>query len=346
MSTFTQRWRQRLTALTLSLSLAACGSAPDTTNGHDIELMNVSYDVTRDFYQAYNPMFVAEYEAAHPGSRVRIAQSHGGSTKQTLAVANGLPADVVTMNQSSDLNLLVSRQLVAPDWAKQLPNGAMPYTSTTVFLVRTGNPKNIRDWADLVGHDAQVIFANPKTSGNGRYAFLAAYGSALKTHHGDHDAARAYMRTLFQNIPVLDSGGRAATTTFVQRQIGDVLVAPENEAQLARREFGPDAFEVVYPSYSIVIESPMAVVQPVTQKKGSQAVATAYLQGHWAKPAQDLAASLFLRPQDPEVLAAHAAQFPNIERFLAQDVFGSWDSIMTTYFADGGVLDQISQPPR
>ncbi|MBP6117237.1 MAG: sulfate ABC transporter substrate-binding protein [Neisseriaceae bacterium] len=336
--------RRSLIALGIGLALAACGGAPSTADqGAHISLMNASYDVTRDFYKAYNPLFVAEYQQ-QSDSRVSISQSHGGSTKQTLAVANGLQADVVTMNQSSDINLLVSRGLVNPDWAQQFPNGAMPYTSTSVFLVRKGNPKKIHEWADLVDNQAQVLFANPKTSGSGRYAFLAAYASALKAHDGDHDAAKAFMSALFKNIPVLDGGGRAATTTFVQRQIGDVLIAPENEAQLAVREFGQDAFEVVYPSDSIVIESPVAVVTKVAQNKGTTAAATAYLQGLWREPAQTLAAQLYLRPQDPAVLAAHAAQFPDIERFLAQDVFGSWDEIMRTYFADGGVLDQISRP--
>ncbi|MBP6562823.1 MAG: sulfate ABC transporter substrate-binding protein [Neisseriaceae bacterium] len=335
------------TALSLSL-LSACGNEPtpkaDASPQASISLMNVSYDVTRDFYKAYNPQFVADYAQTHPGTQLTIAQSHGGSTKQTLAVANGLQADVVTMNQSSDVNLLVSRGLVAPDWPQQFPHLAMPFSSTSVFLVRKGNPKNIHEWADLVEHKAQVVFANPKTSGSGRYTFLAAYASALTANNGDHDAAKAFMTQLFKQIPVLDSGGRAATTTFVQRQIGDVLVAPENEAQLAVREFGQDAFEVVYPSTSIVIESPVAVVASVVKAKGTEDIAKAYLQGLWGKPAQTLAASLFLRPQDPEVLAAHAAQFPSIERFMATDVFGPWDSIMSTYFADGGVLDQVSRP--
>lgn len=342
--------RRGLALISLSLALTACGGETTTTakatdaQTTTLNLMNVSYDVTRDFYKAYNPLFVADYERVHPNSHINIAQSHGGSTKQTLAVANGLQADVVTMNQSSDVNLLVSRGLVNADWQQQLPDLAMPYSSTSVFLVRKGNPKNIHEWADLVTNQAQVVFANPKTSGSGRYAFLAAYASALKNHNGDHTAAKAFVTALFKQIPVLDSGGRAATTTFVQRQIGDVLIAPENEAQLAMREFGQDDFEVVYPSYSVVIESPVAVVNSVSKAKGTDAVAHAYLQGLWDKPAQELAASLFLRPQNPDVLAAHAAQFPNIERFLAQDVFGSWDSIMSTYFADGGVLDQISKP--
>ena len=334
----------------LSLALTACDSAPSTAIDKNakstttLSLMNVSYDVTRDFYKAYNPTFVANYERDHPGSQITISQSHGGSTKQTLAVANGLQADVITMNQTSDVNLLVKRGLVGTNWQQQFPNLAMPYSSTSVFMVRKGNPKKIHEWADLVNNQAQVIFANPKTSGSGRFAFLAAYASALKEHNGDHAAAKIFMTALFKNIPVLDSGGRAATTTFIQRQIGDVLVAPENEAQLALREFGSNDFEVIYPSYSIVIESPVAIVSSVTKAKNTDAVAKAYLQGLWDKPAQELAASLFLRPQNPEVLAANAAQFPNIERFLAQDVFGSWDTIMSTYFADGGVLDQISRP--
>lgn len=340
--------RRNFILMGLGLALSACNrqntGGDSTHSATDLNLMNVSYDVTRDFYKAYNTLFTEEYKKNHPNLRLNIAQSHGGSTKQTLAVVNGLQADVVTMNQTSDMNVLVSKGLINPDWAQALPNGAMPYTSTIVFLVRKGNPKNIYQWADLVAQQAQVIFANPKTSGSGRYAFLAAYAGALKDHQGDHEAAKAFMGHVLRNMPVLDSGARAATTTFVQRQIGDVLVAPENEAQLALRTLGAEAFEVIYPSYSITIESPVAVVTPVASAKGTTETALAYLQGLWQEPAQTLAASLFLRPQNAQILAAHAAQFPAIDRFLAQDVFGSWADIMQTYFADGGVLDQLNRP--
>ncbi|WP_159991165.1 sulfate ABC transporter substrate-binding protein [Pelistega ratti] len=306
--------------------------------------LNVSYDVMRDFYKEYNPLFLKEYAAKHNGATLNIQQSHGGSSKQALSVANGLQADVVTMNQSSDVELLESKGLIHAGWDKEFPNHAVPFTSATVFLVRKGNPKNIQDWTDLTKEGVQVIIANPKTSGNGRYSFLAAYSAALKANNDDHDKAKAYVKALFKNVPVLDNGGRAATTTFVKRNIGDALLTFENEANMAAKEFGENEFELVYPTYSIKAENPVAVVDTVVAQKGSADIAKAYLDYLWSEPAQELAASLYLRPSNPDILAKYKERFPAMETFRANDVFGSWPEIMKTYFADGGVFDQIQQP--
>lgn len=316
---------------------AASGGA---ASGGAQEILNVSYDVARDFYKDYNPLF----NQSQPS--VQVKQSHGGSSKQALAVANGLQADVVTMNQGSDIELLVEKGLVAADWQARLPNNAVPFTSTTVFLVRKGNPQQVRDWSDLARDNLKVVMANPKTTGNGRYVFLAAMGYALKANNQDEAKARSLVQSILRNVPVFENGGRAATTTFVQRQIGDVLVTFENEAHLAAKQFGAGQFEVVYPSYSILMESPVAVVDAVVDKRGTREVATAYLQGLWSKEAQELGASLYLRPADEAVLAAHSATLPAIETFRPTDVFGSWKDIMPKYFGDGGVFDQLTVPAQ
>lgn len=327
--------------------LAACsGESAQNQGGASVagggaqEILNVSYDVARDLYKDYNPLF----NQTHPN--IQVKQSHGGSSKQALAVANGLQADVVTMNQGSDIELLVEKGLVAADWQSRFPNQAVPFTSTTVFLVRKGNPQQIRDWADLARDNIKVVMANPKTTGNGRYAFLAAFGYALKANSQDEGKARETVQGILRNVPVFENGGRAATTTFVQRQIGDVLITFENEAHLAAKQFGAGQFEVVYPSYSILMESPVAVVDAVADKRGTREVATAYLQGLWSKEAQELGAKLYLRPADAEVLAAHAQTLPAIETFRPTDVFGSWKDIMPKYFADGGVFDQLTVPSQ
>lgn len=346
-----------LKKLTLTLSLcllAACGGETAATANHaavsgstpadgTVQLLNVSYDVMRDFYKDYNPLFIKHYQQTYPGSNITVQQSHGGSSKQALAVANGLQADVVTMNQSSDIELLQNKGLVSADWQQAFPDRAVPFGSITVFLVRKGNPKNIRDWADLNSNGIQSVLANPKTSGNGRYTFIAAYGYALKKHNGDHNAAKEFVRKLFANTAVLEAGGRGATTTFVQRKIGDVLVTFENEAQLAARQFAQGEFEIVYPSYSVRAESPVAVVQSVTDKKGTSQAAKAYLDYLWSDEGQTLAAERYLRPSQTTVAAKFADRFPKVETFRANDLLGSWDEIMKTYFADGGVFDQISK---
>ena len=257
-------------------------------------------------------------------------------------MANGLQADVVTMNQLSDIELLADKGLVAQNWAERLPDHAVPFTSTTVFLVRKGNPQQVRDWADLTKENLKIVIANPKTTGNGRYAFLGAYGYALKANNGDEARANDFTRKLLANVPVYENGGRAATTTFTQRNIGDVLITFENEANYVSRVLSPDQFEIVYPSYTILSESPVAVVDNVVEKKATREAATEYLEYLWSEPAQELAAKLYLRPRNAEVLAAHAADFPKIDTFRPNDIFGSWPEIMKKYFADGGLVDQLS----
>ena len=340
-----------LAAIGAALALAACSPKSGQNNtaessapagGKGIKLLNVSYDVARDFYKEYNPLFVKEYQTGHNGETIDIQQSHGGSSKQALSVANGLAADVVTMNQSSDIDLLVQKGLVKPGWAERLPDNAAPYTSTTVFLVRKGNPKQIKDWPDLTKDGVKIVIANPKTTGNGRYAFLGAYGYGLKANNGDENKAEAFAAALLKNAPVFENGGRAATTTFSQRNIGDVLITFENEANHVSKKLAPDQFEIVYPSYTILSESPVAVVDSVVDKKGTRAAAEAYLQYLWSKPAQELAAKLYLRPRDAEVLAAHKADFPDIETFGPNEKFGPWDGIMKKYFSDGGLVDRLS----
>ncbi|WP_434779851.1 sulfate ABC transporter substrate-binding protein [Neisseria sp. Ec49-e6-T10] len=306
----------------------------------DTKLLNVSYDVMRDFYKDYNPLFVKSYQANNK-EKIAIQQSHGGSSKQVLAVSGGLQADVVTMNQASDIDFLVTKGLIAKNWASRLPNNAVPFTSTTVFLVRKGNPKNIQDWADLTKNGVKVIIANPKTSGNGRYAYLAAYGQALKTNGNNDAQAKTFVKNLFNNVPILDAGGRAATTTFMQRKVGDVLITFENEAEMVAREFGRGSFQVVYPKLSISAENPVAVVDKVVTKKGTQKAAEAYLKYLWSEPAQELAAKNFLRPQNAKIAQKYSKQFPKINTFRAESLFGNWDNIMKKHFADGGVFDQI-----
>lgn len=340
--------------LAIGLALAACGgqnntasnqtgSAPVANSGNKVELLNVSYDVMRDFYKDYNPLFIKHYKEKNPNVDINVQQSHGGSSKQALSVANGLAADVVTMNQKSDIELLQKKNLVDNNWEQALPNHAVPFTSVSVLIVKKGNPKAIHDFADLTKDGVQVVIANPKTSGNGRYAFLSAYGSALKNNNNNHDAAKELTKKLLANVAVLDAGGRGATTTFAQRGIGDALITFENEAHTIVQQFGSDKFEIVYPKYTIAAENPVAVVKSVTDKKGTTAAAQDYLNYLWSDEAQNLAANLYLRPSKPEILAKYADRFPKVEAFRANDVFGSWDDIMKTYFADGGVFDQINK---
>ena len=341
--------------LAIGLALAACGgqnntannqnagSAPVANSGNKVELLNVSYDVMRDFYKDYNPLFIKQYKEKNPNVDINVQQSHGGSSKQALSVANGLAADVVTMNQKSDIELLQKKNLVNNNWEQALPNHAVPFTSVSVLIVKKGNPKAIHDFADLTKDGVQVVIANPKTSGNGRYAFLSAYGSALKNNNNNHEAAKELTKKLLANVAVLDAGGRGATTTFAQRGIGDALITFENEAHTIVQQFGSEKFEIVYPKYTIAAENPVAVVKSVTDKKGTTAAAQDYLQYLWSDEAQNLAANLYLRPSKPEILAKYADRFPKVEAFRANDVFGSWDDIMKTYFADGGVFDQINK---
>ncbi len=306
----------------------------------DTSLLNVSYDVMRDFYKDYNPAFQKAWKA-QGGESLTIQQSHGGSSKQAMSVVGGLQADVITMNQPTDIDLLAAKGLVPGNWASRLPDNSVPFTSTTVFLVRKGNPKHIRDWSDLARAGVQVVVPNPKTSGNGRYTYLAAWGYALKSPNGSEARAREFVGKLFRNVPVLDTGGRAATTTFMQRQIGDVLVTFENEAEMISREFGRGQFELVYPSVSVLAENPVAVVDKVVDKKGSRKVAEAYLKWLWSPEGQTIAAQNFLRPRDKAVLQKYSAQFPYVKTFTVNSVFGSWQAAAQKHFADGGVFDQI-----
>ena len=341
-------------AMTLSLvgcsnnntdSAATTGSAegtPAATEGQNIELLNVSYDVARDFYKGYNPLFIEHYKSENPNSTITVNQSHGGSSKQALSVANGLQADVVTMNQGSDIELLEKKGLVEADWESKFSDNAVPFTSTIVFLVRKDNPKGINDWSDLTKSGLEIVLANPKSTGNGRYAFLGAYGYGLHAFNNDDAKAQSYVKDVLKNVKVYENGGRAATTTFVQRGIGDVLVTFENEANLAATQFGAGKVDIVYPKYSIKSESPVAIVKSVTDKKGTTAAAKAYLDYLWSEPAQQLAADLYLRPSVKSVLDKNGDKLPPIETFRPNDTFGSWDEIMSKYFSDGGVFDMLA----
>lgn len=348
------QWGTLVGMATLTLALSACGNQKQQTTvtnadgsvttieNKDVQLLNVSYDISRDFYKEYNPLFVKHYKAAHPGSKISVSQSHGGSSKQALSVANGLQADVATMNQGSDIELLQNKGLVADDWSTVFDNNAVPFTSTTVFLVRQGNPKQIKDWDDLANPGVQIVIANPKASGSGRYSFLGAYGYGLHKFNNDESKTQAYVKQLLDNVKVYENGGRAATTTFVQRNIGDVLITFENEANLSATKFGKGQVQIVYPSYSIQSENPVAVVHKVTDKKGTTEAAAEYLQYLWSDEAQQLAADSYLRPSNPTILAANSDKLPALETFRANEVFGSWDEIMTKFFKEGGVFDQLA----
>ena len=306
----------------------------------DLSILNVSYDVSRELYKDINPLFAAQWKA-RTGETVTVNQSHGGSSKQAMSVAAGLEADVVTMNQSPDIDILVERGgLVATDWRKQFPHDATPYTTTSVFLVRKGNPKGIKDWSDLVRSGLQVIVPNPKTSGNGRYTYLAAWGYALEKT-GSDNGARDFVAKLFANVPVLDGGGRGATTTFTQRDVGDVLVTFENEAILIAQELGGDKFDLIYPSVSIDASAPVAVVNKVADKRGTQKVAEAYLNFLYSPEGQEVIARHNFRPRDPSVLKKYAKQFPAIRTFSVDDKLGGWAAVQKAHFADGAIYDQI-----
>ena len=323
----------------LPLSLLAAGFAL-ATSAQAATLLNVSYDVMRDFYKDYNAAFQKHWQA-EGGQPLQIQMSHGGSSKQARAVIDGLAADVITMNMATDINALADHGgLVPQDWAARLPDNSAPFTSATVFIVRKGNPKGLQDWPDLLKDGVQVVVPNPKTSGNGRYTYLSAWGYVLQ-NRGDESKAKAFVGKLFKQAPVLDTGGRAATTTFIQNQIGDVLVTFENEAEMIAREFGRGSFEVVYPSVSAEAEPPVAVVDKVVDKKGTRAEAEAYLKYLWSEEGQRIAANNYLRPRNEKVLAEFADRFPKVTFFNVNQTFGDWPSIQKTHFNDGGVFDQI-----
>jgi len=306
-----------------------------------ITLLNVSYDPTREFYQDYNAAF-ARYWKSKAGQDVNIKQSHGGSGKQARAVIDGLPADVVTLALAYDIDAISENGgLISRNWQSRLPNNSAPYTSTIVFLVRKGNPKHIRDWNDLVRPGVSVISPNPKTSGGARWNYLAAWGYALRQNHNDQNKARQFVTQLYKNVPVLDSGARGATTTFVQRGIGDVLIAWENEAFLAVKELGRDKFEIVSPSYSIVAEPPVSVVDKVANRRGTAVVAKAYLEYLYSEEGQEIAARHYYRPRLKAVADRHATEFPKLTLFTINELFGNWQNAQKTHFSDGGIFDQI-----
>lgn len=310
-----------------------------TAHAADVSLLNVSYDPTRELYADLNQSFAAAYQK-DSGSRVAIKQSHGGSGAQARSVIDGLQADVVTLALAYDIDAIASRGLLAKDWQKRLPQNSSPYTSTIVFLVRKGNPKAIQDWDDLLKPGVSVITPNPKTSGGARWNYLAAWGFALKKS-GSAEAARDFVAKLYKQVPVLDTGARGSTVTFVERGVGDVLLAWENEAYLAVKEFGADKFEIVAPSVSILAEPPVAVVDTVVDKKGTRPAAEAYLKYLYSRQGQEIAARHFYRPRDPEVAKAHASDFAKVELFSIDDVFGGWTKAQSEHFADGGVFDKI-----
>jgi len=306
----------------------------------DITLLNVSYDPTRELYVDFNKAFAAHWKAK-TGDSVTVKQSHGGSGKQARSVIDGLEADVVTLALAYDIDELSERaKLIPADWQKRLKHNSSPYTSTIVFLVRKGNPKGIKDWDDLIKPGVSVITPNPKTSGGARWNYLAAWGYALKKT-GSEAKARDFVGALLKNVPVLDSGARGATTTFVERGIGDVLLAWENEALLALKELGPDKFDVVAPSLSILAEPPVTVVDKVVDKRGTRAVAQAYLEYLYSTEGQTIAAENYYRPIDPAVAAKFAKQYPKVTLFTIEDVFGGWTKAQKTHFADGGTFDQV-----
>ncbi len=305
----------------------------------DINLLNVSYDPTRELYVEFNKAFAAAYQK-ETGKSVEIKQSHGGSGSQARAVIDGLQADVVTLALAYDIDAIAGKGLTVADWQKRLPQNSSPYTSTIVFLVRKGNPTGIKDWDDLIKPGVAVITPNPKTSGGARWNYLAAWGYAQKKF-GSVDKTRQFIANLYQNVPVLDTGARGSSVTFVERGVGDVLLAWENEALLAQREFGKDKFEIVAPPLSILAEPPVAIVDKVADKKGTRNAADAYLQYWYTKEGQEIAARNFYRPRDPDIAKKYENAFAKVELFTIDDVFGGWTKAQKEHFADGGVFDQI-----
>jgi len=323
-----------------TLAVALVSSITTLPAAADVTLLNVSYDPTRELYQQINAAFAKHYKAS-TGETVSIKQSHGGSGKQARAVIDGLDADVVTLALAYDIDAIAEKGLLPANWQSRLPHNSTPYTSTIVFLVRKGNPKGIKDWADLVKPGVVVITPNPKTSGGARWNYLAAWGYALKQPGGNDTKAQDFVGRLYKNVLVLDSGARGSTTTFVERGIGDVLLAWENEAYLAVKELGPDKLEIVTPSISILAEPPVSVVNKAADKKGTTKVAQAYLEYLYTPEVQEIAAKNYYRPRLPEVAKKYAKQFAIVKLFSIDEVFGGWQKAQKTHFADGGVFDQI-----
>jgi sulfate/thiosulfate transport system substrate-binding protein len=325
--------------------LASCSSKTEATSGPStVHLLNVSYDPTRELYQEFNKSFADDWKQK-TGQTVAIEQSHGGSGKQARSVIDGLQADVVTLGLASDIDAIADKaHAINPGWEMRLPNNATPYTSTIVFLVRKGNPKGIHDWPDIIKTGVSIITPNPKTSSGARWNYLAAWGYAWNHSNYDETKTRAFIAALYKNVPVLDSGARGSTTTFVERGLGDVLLSWENEAYLALKEFGADKFEIVNPSSSILAEPPVAVVDKYVDQHGTRAVAEAYLKYLYTDAGQEIAAKNFYRPRNGAVLAKYKSQFPDIQLFTITDVAGPWKEVQPKHFADHGIFDQLYKP--
>jgi len=331
---------------TIILVGAAFLALVTSAGAKDITLLNVSYDPTRELYQQINTAFAAEWKAK-TGDTVTINMAHGGSGSQSRAIIDGVDADVATLALAYDIDAVAQKAKLLPaDWQKRLPDNSSPYRSTIVFLVRKGNPWHVKDWADLVKPGIQVITPNPKTSGGARWAYLAAWAWAEHKPGGSAASAKAYVADLYKHVPVLDTGARGSTTTFVQRGIGDVLLSWENEAYLALDELGRDKFEIVYPSVSMLAEPPVALLDKNVDRHGTRAVAEAYLKFLYTKPAQEIEAKNHYRPLDQKVEAAHAKEFPALKLYTVDEAFGGWQKAQATHFADGGVFDQIYKPGR
>jgi len=331
--------------LTSSLVILVLGLTATLAPAKQISLLNVSYDPTRELYEDYNKVF-ADYWKKQTGDDVTVSQSHGGSGKQARAVIDGLQADVVTLALPPDIDAIVDKaHLIDSKWESRYADGSSPYTSTIVFLVRKGNPKAIKDWADLIKPGIEVVTPNPKTSGGARWNFLGAYGYALRTFGGDKAKATDFVKALYGNVKVLDTGARGSTITFVQRGQGDVLIAWENEALLSVDKLNPGQFEIVYPSQTILAEPPVSVVDVYADKHGTRTVADAYLKYLYSPEGQDVIARNYYRPRDKAVLAKYTSQFPEIKLFTVAELFGGWGSIQKEFFGDGGVFDQIYKAP-
>ena len=323
--------------------LPLLASLATPVHASEVTLLNVSYDPTRELYQDFNKVF-ADHWKKTSGHDVKIKQSHGGAAKQARSVIDGLQADVVTLALSYDIDEIAQRGILAKDWQKRLPNNSAPYTSTIVFLVRKGNPKNIKDWSDLARPGISVITPNPKTSGGARYNYLAAWGYALKQPGGNEQSAQDLLTKIYKNVPVLDSGARGSTTTFVEREIGDVLITWENEALLAIRELGPDKVQIVAPSVSVLAEPPVTIVDKVVDRRGTRKVAEAYLKFLYSDEGQELAGKHYYRPINEKIAAKYASQFPKVKLLTVDEIAGGWTKAQKTHFADGGTFDRIYQP--
>ena len=327
-------------ARTLGAAAIAVASMFGSAQAQERDLLNVSYDIARELYAALNPAFIAQWKA-ETGEDLTIEQSHAGSSKQARAILQGLKADLVTFNQVTDVQVLADNGFVDADWQQDLPNNASPYYSLPAFLVRGGNPKGIKDWDDLARDDVSIVFPNPKTSGNARYTYLAAYAYALDKFGGDDAKAQEFVGKVLGNVAVFDTGGRGATTSFVERSIGDVLITFEAEVENIRAAEDDGAYERVVPSMSLLAEFPVAVVRKVADERGTTDVAEAYLNFLYTKPAQEIIASFYNRVHEPEVVAATAAQFPEVRLVTVEDVFGGWAEADKTHFSDGGTLDKL-----